>query len=186
MLMYFKNIKQPYVLITDIEYDKDNVLQCAGFIFKLVDEKNYIYQLAVNFNWYIKVPSVDKYAIKYTGLTPEFLNENGISKEEFIKTFTQLISNYNPEDMLFVSHGAQNDRLVMKKFGVNTLPLHSYCTYKNARRILNRESILTLANVAEEAGYKLFDEHDAHSDAIATAVIFSFLQKIENSEKQEG
>jgi hypothetical protein len=45
---------------------------------------------------------------------------------------------------------------------------------------------LTRANVAEEAGYKLFDEHDAHSDAIATAVILSFLQKIENSEKQEG
>ena len=65
MLMYFKNIKQPYVLVADIEYDKDNVLQCAGLIIKLVDEKNYIYQLAVNFNWYIKVPSVDKYAIKY-------------------------------------------------------------------------------------------------------------------------
>ena len=132
------------------------------------------------------MPSVDKYAIKYTGLTAEFLNENGISKEEFITTFTQLISNYNPEDMLFVSHGAQNDRLVLKKFGLNTLPLHSYCTYKNARRILNREKTLTLANVAEEAGFKLFDEHDAHSDAIATAVIFSFLQKIESVDNKEG
>jgi DNA polymerase III epsilon subunit-like protein len=182
MLMYFKNIKQPYVLVADIEYDINSVLQCAGLIFKLVDEKNYIYQLAVNFNWYIKVPSVDKYATKYTGLTAEFLNENGISKEEFITTFKQLISNYNPSDMLFVSHGSNNDRLVMKKFGIDVLPLHSYCTYKNARRILNREKTLTLANVAEEAGFKLFDEHDAHSDALATAAIFSFLQKIENAD----
>lgn len=185
MVVYFRNIKQDYVLVCDIEYECNEIIQASGIIFKLVDKENSLYQLYINFNYYIKNDTLNKYTIMYTGLTPKFLNENGISKEEFITTFTQLISSLPLDRTLFVSHGAKNDRLVFKNFGIKNLPLHSYCTYKNAKRILKREKHLTLSNVAEEAGFKLFNEHNAHYDVLATIAVFSFLQKIELDEIKE-
>jgi DNA polymerase III epsilon subunit-like protein len=183
MLLYFHNIKHEHVFVCDIEYDKNNILQFAAMVFKLVDKKNSIYQLAYNMNFYVKTSYIHHYTIKYTGLTPKFLNQHGIHKEAFINVINNFLNELNPETTLFVSHGSKNDRLILKTFGIQPLPSHSYCTFKNAKRILKRETDLTLNDIAIEAGFQLNHKHDAHFDALTTVVIFSFLQKLDSKIK---
>lgn len=181
MVVNFQNIKRKHVVVMDLEFDQMNILQAAGMIFKLVNEKTYAYQLQTSFNFYIKRDEVGKYAQKYTGLEPEFLNDNGITLEDFIKQFNHLMSEIDLNDSLFVSHGSKNDRLVLKNSGIVNLPAHSFCTYKNATKILKREKRLSLEEVASDAGYYMFDKHNAFYDVIATTVVFSFLQNAEAS-----
>lgn len=179
MVLNFQNIKRKYVVVMDLEFDQMNLLQAAGMIFKLVNEKNYSYRLQTSFNFYIKREEIGKYAEKYTGLNLEFLNDNGITLEDFIKQFNDLMSEIDLDDAMFVSHGSKNDRLVLKNSGITNLPAHSFCTYKNAKKILKREKRLSLEEVASDAGYYMFDKHNAYYDVIATTVVLSFLQSVE-------
>lgn len=179
MLVVFKGIKQEYVYIADTEYDKMELIQSAGLVFQRVDERNDIYQLAFSFNYFIKKKKINWYVQKFTGISPDFLKEHGLTKEEFLEVYDSMFEGINPNDMLFVSHGSQADKKVIKNSEVKFIPEHSFCTYKAAKRVLKRESALTLTDVAMEAGFMLQNTHDAYADAVATAFIFSFLKKLE-------
>jgi DNA polymerase III epsilon subunit-like protein len=179
MLVVFKGIKQEYVYIADTEYDRDALLQSAGLVFQRVDERNDIYQLAFSFNYYIKQRSIHPYIQKFTGITTKWLKENGLTKKEFIDLYDDMFDGIDPKDVLFVSHGTQADKKVIQTSEVKFIPEHFFCTYKAAKRVLEREEKLTLTDVAKEAGFMLQNTHDAYADAVATAFIFSFLKKLE-------
>lgn len=177
--MVFKGIKQEYIYIADTEYDHMKIIQSAGFIFQRVDERNDIYQLAFSFNFYIKKETINRYVQSYTGITPEFLEQVGMSSEEFKKEYDELFDGIDPEDTMFVSHGITGDLRVLKKSGVQFSPKYFYCTYKNGKRVLDRQLEVSLTDLAEDAGYHLYNGHDAYADAFATAVVFSYLRKLE-------
>lgn len=102
-----------------------------------------------------------------------------LQKKEFIELYDDMFDGIDPKDVLFVSHGTQADKKIIQGSKVNFIPEHSFCTYKAAKRVLERDEKLTLTDVAIEAGFMLQNTHDAYADAVATAFIFSFLKKLE-------
>lgn len=179
MFITFENVNKKHIVVMDLEFDNMNLLQASGFIFDIYDKKKFVYQLKTSFNFYIKRKKVGKYALKITGITPDFLNDHGIELAKFQEEFLDLISELDLEHSLFVSHGAKNDRLVLKKNGIKKLPEHSFCTHKNAAKILNRNKDLSLKSLAEEAHFTLRNGHDAYYDALATIAVFSYLKNKE-------
>lgn len=180
MLVYFKGFTQKHVLVIDVEFDQMEPIQVAGMIFDSVEQDMQIFQLSTSFNFYIK-KEVDIYTTKYTGMTTEFLEENGMEREEFLVIFKEVMDDYNLRDMVLVAHGAKNDRKVLVDAGVDTLPEKTYCTYKNAKRILQRENNLKLSDIAVDAGLMALNSHNAYNDVITTVSVLSFLLK--NDEK---
>lgn len=182
MIVFFKGIKHKHIFVSDIEYDNNKVIQFAGLLFKNIDIKNSLYQIDSSINAYIKQDVVGNYATRYTGIDKTVLDQYGFSQEEFLTQYTKLFAHVDMEDTLFVSHGSKNDRKILKEIVSIELPKHSFCTYRNARRILNRNSSLTLTEVAAEAGYFLDNAHDAFADSWATVAALSFLLKIDGEE----
>lgn len=182
MILYFKGIKHQHIFISDIEYDNNKVIQFAGLLFKKIDAKNSLYQVEGSINTFIKQDEVGIYATRYTGIDKNLLQQYGQTEEEFLEQYKTLFKNVDMSDTLFVSHGSKNDRKILKGLPAIDLPKHSFCTYRNAKRILGRESKLTLAEVAAEAGYFLDNAHDAFADAWATVAALSFLLKIDGDE----
>lgn len=181
MLVVFKDVKVPYVFIIDTEYDNDGLMQFAGLLFHQVDKDNEVYQLAASLNTYIYKETVNYYASKFTGITAEFLQEKGVSIEELNNNLGDIFEEVEPKEVLLVSHGVKNDRKVLKKAGIKFLPEHSYCTYKNSKKLLGRKKNLKLQDVANESGFFIGDKsHDAFADAWATTSVFCFLTKIKN------
>ena len=120
--------------------------------------------------------NISKFISKFTGVTQNFLMSYGVSKKEFIELFEKFIEGISLEDVVFLSHGAHQD---MKILIENDFPLdgaHYMCTYGMAKQILDRSERLTVGDIAEECGY-VFSAHNAYDDAIATAIILSFLLK---------
>ncbi len=93
-------------------------------------------------------------------------------------------------NLLVISHGLRNDRLVMVRNGLNLSsykgkPIDGYCTFENARRILGRAENLTLTDVANEAGYYIHHAHNAFNDAWANVAVFTYLKKLEATQQEE-
>lgn len=65
-------------------------------------------------------------------------------------------------------------------------PIDGYCTFTNARRILQRANHLTLSDVAEEAGYYIHSAHNAFMDTWAEVSVFTYLRKIEKQMEGEN
>lgn len=182
MVLLFKNIKHEHIMVCDIEYDHNRVIQFAGLLFKNIDRKNYLYQLQKSFNVFIQQDGVGRYAALYTGIDQNLLQEIGETEEKFLSLYASFISGIDLNDTLFVSHGAKNDRKILKAVVADDLPKHSFCTYRNAKRITGRIRELTLSDMAGEAGYFLDNAHDAFADAWATTAVLSFLLKIDGEQ----
>lgn len=182
MVLFFKGIKHKHVFVCDIEYDNSKVIQFAGLLFKNIDSKNSLYQIDSSINVYLKQDEIGSYATRYTGIDKTLLDQYGNTEEEFFKQYERLFIDADMNDTLFVSHGSKNDRKILKNLVRADMPKHSFCTYRNAKRILKKESGLTLAQVAAEAGYFLDNAHDAFADAWATVAALSFLLKIDGEE----
>lgn len=173
MILYFHEMTCPYVCAFDIEHDSGKVFQFSGVMFKRIGDG--LYQLCRNINMYART-NISKFISKFTGITQNFLTSYGVSKKEFIELFEDFIDGIPLDDIVFLSHGAHQD---MKILIENDFPLdgaHYMCTYGMAKQILDRSEHLTVGDIAEECGY-VFPAHNAYDDAIATAVILSFLLK---------
>lgn len=182
MVLFFKGVKHKHVFVCDIEYDNNKVIQFAGLLFKNIDPKNFLYQIESSVNLYIKQNDVGSYATKYTGIDKVLLDQYGSTEEEFIVQYQTLFQNADMNDTLFVSHGSKNDRKILRQMSTIELPKHSFCTYRNAKRILERDNNLTLTQVAADSGWFLDNAHDAFADAWATVAALSFLLKIDGEE----
>ena len=99
------------------------------------------------------------------------------------------------KDIMVISHGLRNDRLVLSRNGINLSqyadengvwkPIDGYCTFNNAKRILNRNDHVGAADLANQFGYYLHNAHNAYNDVWSEVVIFTALKKIEEQGKGE-
>lgn len=193
MIIKCYNENHPYLLFIDIEFDSMNLIQFAGLLFKHIDEDG-TYQLQASINQYITA-KVGYPFTEYTGINNSFLEENGIPLSS-IKTLIldDLLGNIQMKDLMIISHGLRNDRLVLNRNGINlsqyidengaAKPIDGYCTFNNAKRILNRNDHVSANELANQFGYYLHNAHNAYNDVWSEVVIFTALKKIEEQEKE--
>jgi len=175
MFMVLKGMKHKYVMVADVEYDYARVLQFAAIVLQREDGPGDVYRIISSINAYIEQTYLSKRAEQYTGITLAKLQEWGIPMGTFIETYDDFYEDIDMEQTVFVSHGAKNDRKVLREAGLVNLPAHSYCTYKNGKTALKREKTLRLTDMAEESGYCMDNAHDAFADARATLHVLSFV-----------
>jgi DNA polymerase III epsilon subunit-like protein len=175
MLVVLKGMKHKYVMVADVEYDYARVLQFAAIVLERTDEPGDVYRYDSSINSYITQKYLSRRAEQYTGITLDKLKDWGQPMEDFIEFYNLFYKDLDMEQTVFVSHGAKNDRKVLREAGLVNLPAHSYCTYKNGRTALKREKTLRLTDLAEESGYSMDNAHDAFADARATLHVLSYV-----------
>ena len=195
MIIKCYNEHHPYLLFIDLEFfsnKKDGVnhnhlVQFTGLLFQWIDDETY--QLMRSCNEYV----TDKVCypfIEYTSITNSFLTENGVPLQDMIMSIEEdFLRDIPLQEVLVISHGLKNDRLIMLENGLNLSnvdgqPIDGYCTFENARKILDRKENLTLSDIAEECGYYLHHAHNAYNDAWAEVAVYTYLKKIEEQEKK--
>ena len=188
MIIKCYNDNHPYILFIDLEFFSEkghnHLIQFSGLLFQRIEEN--IYQLKTSINQYI----TDKVCypfVEYTSITNNFLKENGIPLKDFQQLlFADVLGDVDDKELLVVSHGLKNDRLVLIENGIDlTTNIDGYCTFTNARRILGRTNHLTLQDIASECGYYLHNAHNAYSDVWATVAVYTYIKKIEEQQKGE-
>jgi hypothetical protein len=193
MVIKCYNEHHPYILFIDIEFNKKDLVQFAGLLFKRIEDDD-TYQLCGSCNQYITQTVCYPFS-QYTNITNNFLEGNGITIKDLKSIlFDDFLSNVPLEQLVVVSHGLRNDRSVLIENGINLSTYtdsvgvqHSiagYCTFNNAKRILNRDFDLSLGDITEECGYYLHHAHNAFNDVWAEVAVFTYLKKIEAQELQ--
>lgn len=187
MIIKCYNENHPYLLFIDLEfYNKDKnttqLIEFSGLLFKNIDDS--VYQLMRSYTGYVTERVCYPFA-EYTAINNSFLEENGIPLKDMIDIVkNDFLGDIPLNELLVITHGLKNDRLVMLENGLNlstydNKPIDGYCTFTNARRILERTNHLTLNDIAEEAGYYLHNAHNAYQDVWAEVAVFTYLKKIE-------
>lgn len=181
MIIYLHNENHPYVLAMDIEFDQKQLVQFSGLLFKRIGEG--VYQLAGSCTQYVNhKPSYP--FMRYTHITKKFLSENGITLDNLILVVMEdFLGGINLEDVLLVSHGLNNDKKILLENGIDLTKCDGYCTFQNAKRILERAKQLKLEDLVAEAGYYLDGAHNAYHDAWGTVSVLTYLKKIEGDSK---
>lgn len=193
MIIKCYNETHPYLVFIDLEFNNKNLVQFAALLFRNIDDDTY--QLVHSCNQYVTTKVCFPF-VEYTSITNNFLETNGISLTDLKEViFNDFLGEVDLKDVLIISHGLKNDRLILQENGINLThlddkvkPIDGYCTFTNAKRILQREKHLTAADIAEECGYYLHHAHNAYNDVWAEVAIFTFLKKIEQQrllEKEE-
>lgn len=176
MIIKCYNTDEEYLLFLDIEFNNLDLVQYAGLLFKRIEEDTY--QLMRSCNIYISSQVCYAFA-NYTSITNNFLKENGMPLESAIDLIeNDFLKDIPLNQLMMISHGLKNDRIVLNRAGLNT-NIKGYCTFVNARRILERQNNLSLEAIANDAGYYLHHAHNAFNDVWAEVSIFTFLKKIE-------
>ena len=188
MIIKCYNENHPYLLFIDIEFDNTHLIQFAGLLFKRIDTDG-SYQLQTSINQYVSA-KVGYPFMEYTGINNSFLDENGIPLSS-LRTliFDDVLGDISMKDIMIISHGLRNDRLVLNRNGINLSqyadekgawrPIDGYCTFNNAKRILNRNDHVSATDLANQFGYYLHNAHNAYNDVWSEVVIFTTLKKIE-------
>jgi DNA polymerase III epsilon subunit-like protein len=184
MIIHFAGQTKPYVLVLDVEHDQERLIQVAGLLFTRVGDS--LYQIAKNFNFYIKQKEISKWIQRYLDITPAILIEKGIELKEFKEIFeSQIINDIDVDDLVVISHGIHQDDLVLYHNGINIGCFEQECTYNMSKWILERQNNIKLSDVAEEFGYVVLHEHNAYADAWATAAVYSVLSKLQEEQNYE-
>ena len=183
MFIYIPNKTENKIIVLDTEYSEQNIIQFSSLMLQKTEFNEDIYQLVSSANVFIKpeVP-VSHWTTQYTGLTTRFLNENGVSKEEFhrfIRKFLEVVDH----DVVIVAHGVRNDLKVLQNAGID-FQCKFDCTLEMAKKILKKETNLKLTDIAKDSGLILNFAHNSYSDAIATLSVYSFLKTIEAEERK--
>ena len=190
MIIKCYNETHPYLVFMDIEFQNKSLIQFSGLLFTKIDDG--IYQLMRSCNQYITTKVCFPF-MEYTSITNNFLESNGISLKDLQEiVFNDFLGDIGLNEILLISHGLKNDRIVLQENGINlthidenrTTPIDGYCTFTNAKRILNRDKQLSAADIAEECGYYLHHAHNAYNDVWAEVAIFTYLKKIEQQQKE--
>lgn len=188
MIIRCYNEKHQYLLFIDLEFNNRDLVQFAGLLFKCIDDETY--QLMRSCNIYITQKVCYPFA-EYTSITNNFLEENGIPLNDAKQLINEFLEGVDLDDLCIIGHGLKNDRLVLIENGLefthkkNGQPIDGYCTFNNAKRILDRSNHLTLSDLSEECGYYLHHAHNAYNDVWAEVAIFSYLKKVEAQKGEE-
>lgn len=179
MVIQLENIKYKNIILFDIEYDKNSLVQVA-FLILGAKEPN-MFELQKSFNVYIKQSHLlSPFFTSYTNITDAYLRNNGLDLPRARTLVDSVISNIDVNDTLLVGHGIDNDMRLLNehKFCLSRF-CNIYDTYKVAKKLLKRENCLTLADIAAEDGYFMFNEHNAYADVWGLLHAFAFLNKEE-------
>ncbi len=193
MIIHCYNEKHPYLLFFDLEFNDKELIQFAGLLFTRID--NETYQLKSSYNAYVSA-SVCYSFTEYTNITNNFLAENGVPLDDVTEyIFNEFLKDVPLQELELISHGLKNDRIILQENGINLstitaedgkiTPIDGYCTFKNARKILNRNKNLSLEAICNEGGYYLPNAHNAYGDAWATVSAYTYLKKIEKQKEDE-
>ena len=182
MIIKCYDIDKEYLLFLDIEFNNLDLVQYAGLLFQRIDDETY--QLMRSCNLYITTQVCYAFA-DYTSITTGFLEENGVPLDSAVDIILyDFLKDIPEEELLLISHGLKNDRIVLEKAGLD-LACEGYCTFTNARRILMRQDQLSLEALATEAGYYLHHAHNAFNDVWAEVSVFTYLQKKKKQQELE-
>lgn len=181
MIIYVHKETHPYILVLDIEFDKQVLVEFSGLLFQRIGDG--IYQLAKTCTQYINY-KVSYPFTKYTNLKRSFLEENGTRIEDVQLVISDdFIGDIPLKDILIVSHGLNNDLKILKQNGIDFSECDKYCTFQNAKITLERNKNLKLEDIANEAGFYLDGAHNAYHDAWATVSALTFLKKLQGEPK---
>lgn len=188
----------PFLLFIDIEFSKNDLVQFAGLLFKRIDEETY--SLDKSCNVYV-TQKVCYPFMEYTNITTSFLEENGIPLQDAISLIKdEFLEDVPLSKVNIISHGLKNDRLILLDNGLNfsyyeestsdngntvRKPIDGYCTFSNAKRILQRQKYLKLSDLAEESGYYLHNAHNAFNDVWAEVSVYTYLRQVERENEEE-
>jgi len=179
MVVYLEGIKTKYVLVFDIEYDGERIIQFAGILLKRVSKKLPLYQISSNINIYIKKYRISNKIQSLTNLSTEYVNEQGITMKEFKAKLNTFIGSIEPNDLACVSYGVLGDVAILQKNGIDFNKYELWCAYQMAKDIICRKNNMTLGDVAKEAGFAYMPMHNAYFDTLATLWTFSYLLKLD-------
>lgn len=180
MVFYMCGMTKPYIVVFDLEYDKQEIIQLSAIILQKI--KKSVYQVNRSINIYINHPYLSNFVQDYTNITQSFLDEYGVPLEEAQEQWEEFLEPFNPDDVLMVSHGIYQDALILSDNGFNIDNYEHWCTYNMAKWTFERADHLTLHDVCEEIGYAMICQHNAYADALATIFVYSFLLKVEEDE----
>jgi hypothetical protein len=189
MIIKTYNENHEYLVFIDIEFNNRELVQFAGLLFKRIEDETY--QLMRSCNQYVTTRVCYPF-MEYTSITNSFLEANGVSlKDVQTIVFDDFLADIDLKDVMVISHGLKNDRLVLLQNGINLsyrddnkrLPVDGYCTFNNSKHILGRDNHLTAKDLASECGYYVHHAHNAFNDVWAEVAIFTYLKKIEKQKE---
>lgn len=179
MIIQLNNLNYKNIILFDIEYDKTSLVQVA-FLILGAKEPN-MFEIQKSFNVYIKQSHlISPFFTSYTNITDAYLRNNGVDLPRARTLVDGVISNIDVDKTLIVGHGIDNDMRLLSKHEICLSRFFNrYDTYKKAQQILKRKDNLTLADIAAEDGYFMFNTHNAYSDVWGLLHAFAFLNKEE-------
>ena len=190
MVIKCYNENHNYLLFLDVEFNDRELVQFSGLLFKWVDDETY--QLMRSCNQYVCTKVCYPF-VEYTNINSHFLAENGTPLKDVVDFIqNDFLQGIPLNELEVISHGLRNDRMILQENGLNLStqpstghPIDGYCTFNNARRLLKRQSSLTLSDVAREAGYYIHNAHNAYNDTWAEVAVFTYLKKLEKQQELE-
>lgn len=190
MVIKCYNENHNYLLFIDVEFNDRELVQFSGLLFKWIDDETY--QLMRSCNQYVCTKVCYPF-VEYTNISSHFLAENGTPLKDVVDFIqNDFLQDIPLNELEVISHGLRNDRIILQENGLNLStqpltghPIDGYCTFNNARRLLKRQSSLTLSDVAREAGYYIHNAHNAYNDTWAEVAVFTYLKKLEKQQELE-
>lgn len=191
MVIKCYNENHEYLVFIDVEFNNRELVQFAGLLFKRIDIDTY--QLMRSCNQYISTKVCYPF-MEYTNITNTFLENNGVSLSDVQHiVYNDFLAGIDLKNVMVISHGLKNDRLVLLYNNINLsyrdgkkkYPIDGYCTFNNAKTILERDNHLTAKDLALECGYYIHQAHNAYNDVWAEVAIFTFLKKMEQQKQKE-
>lgn len=178
MLLYIPNEKHKNLVFFDTEFNDRKLVQVSMIIYESIQVQGVnTYLLKGSVNLYIRT-AINQFFTKYTGITASFLENNAIEEEEAKNILENFLKDLNNDTTLLIAHGVKQDADLLLNFGVHICKMDRYCTYTNAKKLLDRDKNLRLIDVCNESGY-FAEQHDAYSDAKNVVHAFSYLKLVE-------
>lgn len=181
-MLYIPKEEHDYLLFFDIEFDKTKLVQFAAILFKKIKSNTYIAYRRINVynNDIVSYPFS-----QYTGLTNEFLIENGVRIEDMVSLIEDdFLQGINKHKVLFISHGFKNDAKILLINHINFIRDENglfdfYCTFEKARKILKRVNHLKLEDIAYECVCYPYGQHNAMRDTDIVVSVYEYLKELE-------
>ena len=175
MIIKLDNINFKNIILFDIEYDQNSLVQLA-FIILGAKEPN-VFEIQKSFNVYFKQSHLlTPFFTSYTNINDVYLRNNGLDLPRARTLVDEVVFDIEPENTLLVGHGIDNDMRLLDEHKICLSRFSNrYDTYKHAQKVLKRNTGLTLADIAAEDCYFMFNEHNAYSDVWGLLHAFAWL-----------
>ena len=179
MIIKLPNIQYKNIVLFDIEYDHNSLVQIAFII--LGAKEPTVYEVQKSFNVYIRQSHpLSSFFTSYTNINDAYLRNNGLDLPRARALVEEVVFDIEVPNTLLVGHGIDNDMRLLDEYNICLSRFSNrYDTYEHAKKVLKRDKRLSLAEVAAEDCYFMFDEHNAYADVWGLLHAFSLLVELE-------